>query len=413
MPSAPASRLSKEPISRIVNTGNLPQDGALPFQPRTQTDRAPAAIFPMHILHIIRSANFAGSERFLLTLARAQKELGHRASAVIIPGKRMEAISREEGLDLAPVAANAFFGSRRVARWARENGVDVIHTHLTGAARLGLAVAKRLDIPCVAHLHIYRADPAYKAVALYPKGQLVGVSRHVAAFYEKSFSLAPGSIPVAMNASYVLEDPQAVFTRAEAAAALKDELDLPEDSRLLLFTGRLSKGKGQDVAIEAMKSVALRHPEARLLLVGTAKRGSGMEGALRRQVREAGLEGTVLFLGFRRDVVRLMRAADLCLMPSRHDVMPLVAVEAMMLGCPLVGTRVCGVPELIEDGRTGLLVAPEDPQALAQATIRLLDDPALARDMGHNAEIHTKKECAPALLAERIGAVYAACGAGR
>jgi glycosyltransferase involved in cell wall biosynthesis len=364
----------------------------------------------MHILHIIRSANFAGSERFLLTLARAQKEQGHRTTAVIVPGKRMEAICRDEGMDLASVPANAFFGSIRLARWARENGVDVIHTHLTGAARLGLAVAKRLDIPCVAHLHIYRADRAYEAVARYKQGRLVGVSRHVAAFYEKSFSLAPESIPVAMNASYVLEDPQAALTRAEAAEALRDELDLPEDSRLLLFTGRLSKGKGQDVAIEAMKTIAARHPQARLLLAGTAKRGSGMEATLRRQVREAGLEGTVLFLGFRRDVVRLMRAADLCLMPSRHDVMPLVAVEAMMLGCPLVGTKVCGVPELIEDGKTGILVPPEDAQALAQATIRLLDDPAAAREMGANAEIHAKRECAPALLAERIGAVYAACG---
>ncbi len=364
----------------------------------------------MHILHIIRSANFAGSERFLLTLARAQKEEGHRTTAVIVPGKRMESICREEGMDLASVPANALFGSIRLSRWARENGVDAIHTHLTGAARLGLAVARRLGIPCVAHLHIYRADPAYAAVAAYGKGRLVGVSRHVAAFYEKSFSLAPGSIPVAMNASFVLENPDAALTRTEAAAALRDELDLPEDSRLLLFTGRLSKGKGQDVAIEAMKTIAARHPQARLLLAGTAKRGSGMEAVLRRQVREAGLEESVIFLGFRRDVVRLMRAADLCLMPSRMDVMPLVAVEAMMLGCPLVATNVCGVPELIGDGKTGLLVPPEDPQALARAAIRLLDDPAAASAIGLAAEAHAGVECAPALLAKRIGAVYASCG---
>jgi glycosyltransferase involved in cell wall biosynthesis len=362
----------------------------------------------MVILQVIRSRNFAGSEQFMLTLSKALVRRGHRSIAAIIPGGRLEKICREEGLEIAPVSASSWFAASRLAEWARTAGVEVVHTHLTGAARLGLDVAARLDIPCVSHLHIYRADKAYGAVAAYPKGKLVGVSRHVAAFYEKSLNLPAGSVPAVMNSTFVQENPFAAYAKARAAEEIRTELSLPPETRLLLLAGRLSEGKGQDVMLDAMPGILAKHPEAHLLLAGTAKRGSFVRWKLERQAKKLGVAGNVHFLGFRRDGARLMRAAEVCLLPSRGDVMPLVAIESMMLGACLVASEVCGVPELVHDGETGVLVPPENPERLAGAVLTLLDERAKAAAIGANAANFAKEVCSPDVLAAKIEAIYKA-----
>jgi glycosyltransferase involved in cell wall biosynthesis len=366
-------------------------------------------IYLMVILQVIRSRNFAGSEQFMLTLCKALSRHGHRCIAVIVPGGRLEKIAREQGLEIAPFSASSHFSRERLAAWARLEGVQVVHTHLTGGARLGLFVAERLGIPCVSHLHIYRPDAAYAKVAAYSRGSLVGVSRHVAAFYESNLHLPEGSVPVVMNASFVCENPDATCDRVRLATEVAKELKLPVDARMLLVAGRLSKGKGQDVMIDAMPEIVARHPEAHLLLAGTSKRGSFVMWKLMRQVIRLKMGRNVHFLGFRKDGVRLMRAADVCLLPSRSDVMPLVAIEAMMLDACLVASNVCGVPELVHDGDTGVLVPPEDKSRLAQAVCGLLDDKGAADAMGVRAALFAQSVCDPGTLAARIEGIYEAC----
>ncbi len=143
----------------------------------------------------------------------------------------------------------------------------------------------------------------------------------------------------------------------------------------LLFVGRLRIRKGVEVLLEA-----LRGSPARLLIAGDGEH----RAALQRKAAELGLGSSVVFLG-RCDAPRvraLLRGAAALVVPSTYEGMPLVVLEAMEAGLPVVASRVSGIPEVVEDGRTGWLVPPEDPGALAAALAEVLERPDEARRRG-------------------------------
>jgi glycosyltransferase involved in cell wall biosynthesis len=175
----------------------------------------------------------------------------------------------------------------------------------------------------------------------------------------------------------------------------------------LLCVARLDPQKGHPYLIEAMRGVLERFPDARLVLVGAAQQGSEeYVAALREQAAGAELVGKVAFAGERQDVPRLMAAADVFVLASLWEGFGLVFAEAMGAGTPVVGTRVSGVPEVVEDGETGFLVPPRDPQALAGALIRLLGDPAERRRMGNNGYRRVRERFAAPRMVEQTLAVY-------
>lgn len=151
----------------------------------------------------------------------------------------------------------------------------------------------------------------------------------------------------------------------------------PADGRVL-FVGRLAHQKRPDVAIRAFADVLRRHPHARLDLVA--------DGPLREDVEELvaarGLTDAVRFLGGRQNVPELLAQAHCTLLTSDYEGLPLTVLESMAARVPVVATSVGGVPELVVDGQTGLLVPPGDPQAAGAAIDRLFGDPALARRLG-------------------------------
>jgi glycosyltransferase involved in cell wall biosynthesis len=147
----------------------------------------------------------------------------------------------------------------------------------------------------------------------------------------------------------------------------------------LVVVGRLATRKGQDLAIRAAAVVVQAGHDVHLTLVGDSYPGyEDVSEGYRALAVELGLEQRVSFVGF-TDPHPYVRAADVVLVPSRVEPFGLVAVEGMLHGRPVVAAAVGGLPEIIDDGRTGLLVRPEDPSALASAILRLLDDPGAAR----------------------------------
>ena len=152
--------------------------------------------------------------------------------------------------------------------------------------------------------------------------------------------------------------------------------------RNLVVVGRLARRKGQDTAISAAALVRRAGFDVQLTLVGDGYPGyEDYVDHLRELAVEEQVGDVTVFAGF-QDPTPHMAAADVVLVPSRVEPFGLVAVEALLLGRPLVATRVGGLQEIISDGETGLLVPPEDPQALAEAIIRLLSDPLAAAALG-------------------------------
>ena len=165
----------------------------------------------------------------------------------------------------------------------------------------------------------------------------------------------------------------------------------------LLFVGRLRIRKGVEVLLEALRELRAQHPEARLLIAGDGEH----RAALERRAAELGLGPAAVFLG-RCDAPRvrgLLGGAAALVVPSTYEGMPLVVLEAMEAGVPVVASRVSGIPEVVEDGVTGWLVPPEDPEALADALVRVLEDPDGARRRGEAGRRRVDERFRPAVAA--------------
>ncbi len=155
---------------------------------------------------------------------------------------------------------------------------------------------------------------------------------------------------------------------------LREEYGLPPEGPLVGVVARLEQEKGHPTLIDAWPTVLASFPAATLLMIGE---GSRLE-ALTTQVRDLGLERSVIFTGRRDDVPEVTKSLDVAVLPSYREAQGLTILEAMALSRPVVASNVGGIPEMIEDGRTGLLVRPHDPTALADAILRLLRDHPLA-----------------------------------
>ena len=149
------------------------------------------------------------------------------------------------------------------------------------------------------------------------------------------------------------------------------------DGRSLLFVGRLSAAKGVPVLIDAMARLGRSHPETRLTLIGDGPDRAALEA----RAAEAGLSDRVAFAGYRDEhgVAEALAGTDIFVLPSFAEGLPVVLMEALAARCAVVTTRIAGIPELVRDGETGLVVPPGEAEALAQALARLLDNPALRR----------------------------------
>lgn len=182
-------------------------------------------------------------------------------------------------------------------------------------------------------------------------------------------------------------DGEAYALQAVPSAQTRAALGLPLEARPLLCAGRLVPVKGQTYLLQAWPSVLKREPRALLLLAGD---GSD-ETPLRARAAALGLAGSVRFLGFRQDIASLLACAELLVLPSLNEGFGMVLLEAMAMGRPAVASAVGGVPEVVLDGRTGLLVPPADPEALAAAILRVLGDPGFARQMAEAGRERARK----------------------
>jgi glycosyltransferase involved in cell wall biosynthesis len=163
------------------------------------------------------------------------------------------------------------------------------------------------------------------------------------------------------------------FHPSNPPPGLKESLGFALDDPVLLVAARLDAQKGHRVLLDAIPLIQAEFPRVRLVCVG---QGS-LQEELERHVAKLGISEAVRFAGYYSDILPWLALADICVLPSFYEGLPLVAIETLAAGKAMVATAVDGTPEVIVDGRTGLTVPPGDVKALAAAIIRLLRDPAL------------------------------------
>ena len=150
------------------------------------------------------------------------------------------------------------------------------------------------------------------------------------------------------------------------------------DGPVIGYVGSLSKVKGPVYLLEAFKKILHFYPTAKLLVVGDGP----LKTMLKTVSAEKGISDSVLFMGFRRDVPQILKAMDVFVLSSVDEAFGISLIEAMYMGLPCVATNVGGIPEVVKNGSTGILVAPANSEALAKAIKELLDKPELAERYG-------------------------------
>ncbi|HXF74030.1 MAG TPA: glycosyltransferase, partial [Actinomycetota bacterium] len=159
------------------------------------------------------------------------------------------------------------------------------------------------------------------------------------------------------------------------------DLGIPDGVPVVATVANFKIHKGHRHLLEAASIVRRSLPEARFVLAGVGP----TEPRVREQAAALGLDGSVVFAGLRDDAPRIAAASDLFVLPSEREGLPIALLEAMALGRAVVATRIGGIPEVVEEGRQGILVPPRDPAALAEAILALLGDPGRRARMGEEA----------------------------
>jgi glycosyltransferase involved in cell wall biosynthesis len=203
---------------------------------------------------------------------------------------------------------------------------------------------------------------------------MVAVSEDIARFLCQAVGVKPDKIRTIYNGI----ETDLFCPNQRMREQIRQELQVTDEQSVIGAVGNLYPVKGHTYLVRAAATVTEVVPNAVFLIAG---RGH-LLGRLQAEARELGVENKIRFLGFRDDVPALLQAMDIFVLPSLSEGLPLSAIEAMASGKPVVATRVGGVPEVVVDGETGFLVAPEDAGGLAKKLVCLLKSPCLAQELG-------------------------------
>ena len=196
------------------------------------------------------------------------------------------------------------------------------------------------------------------------------------------------------------------LARIESAPArtaeVRRELGVPDGHALVLNVAHLADHKGQRWLVEAAPEILARRPETTIVIVGDGE----LRGELEAQVQALGVGDRVKLPGFRQDVPQLLKAADVFVMPSHMEGLGTSVLDAMAASVPVVGTTAGGMPEMIEDGVTGILCPIKDAGALARGVVRLLEQPELGRELAANAARMVRERFSTDAMVEGTLRVY-------
>jgi len=331
-------------------------------------------------LHVDSEMGFSGGEVQVFLLLEGLRREGHEVLLVCQPGSASQEHARELGIPVETVAMRNDLdlpGGLGLRRIIARSGAELVHLHTGRASWLGSLALRPGGPPAVVTRRQERpVRPGWRTRRMYG-----GAVRRVVAISESVRDcLVGGGVPadrIRVISSAV--DPERLRP-GRGREAFRAAMEVEEGVPVVLCLGSLVRRKGIDVLLEAL---ALLAADGRARLPRVWIVGQGPERpALEARSAELGLGASVRFLGRRAEVGDLFAACDLVCMPSRAEGLGVAALEAMAAGRAVLASRTGGLAEAVVDGRTGVLVSPDDPAALAEGLGALLADPARAARLG-------------------------------
>lgn len=337
------------------------------------------------VVYMAHAFMVGGAEEMVLNLVRRLPPRFEASVCCLVqPGPIGEEI-RHAGVDFRVLGVNPGirrpFDVARIARYLRDTRPTIVHTFLLTASLYGRAAAILAGVPVVigTEVNIYERKRRHHAwverLLMLGTDRVVVSADSVKQFYIGQVHADPAKIDVIYNAVDWSQ-----LATSMSRADMRASVGVPPEAPLAGIIARLTTQKAHVHLFDAIaRTPALDN--LHLMVVGDGE----LREQLAQRVAALGLSGRVRFLGARRDLGNLLRAIDMFVMPSLWEGLPLSMVLAMGAGLPVVATRVAGIPEVVQDGVTGLLVPAGDVTALGEALARLLESPGLRQRLGEAA----------------------------
>jgi glycosyltransferase involved in cell wall biosynthesis len=303
-------------------------------------------------------------------------------SCVLREGGTLGKKLHEQGVPLRFLDAHRYspLPVMTLTRIIREQKIDVIHVTDYQAATLGRLAAKLTGIPAIVHVRSHHSEFQRVPYPWYMERVNKGLASGTARAIANSESLRQFAIEMmgfAPDQVVTIHNPVSRFTMPEVTkeqvAKLREEYAIPEGTPVIGSVTRFYTSKGMCYLINAFAKVRAAIPNARLLLVGDGP----LAAELRRQASALELGDSVIFAGFRHDAPAHLPLFTIAAVPSLEEGIGNVAIEAIAAGVPVVASRTGGLPEVVREGKSGLLVVPADSAQLATLLIRVLMSPGL------------------------------------
>lgn len=346
------------------------------------------------VLQVVRPVA-GGMKRHVHSLVRGLMKAGYRVS-VASAGGAFAAELQAAGLAVTeiplrgtPHPIDDFICIKRISQLLKKQKIDILHAHGYRAGWVGRVAAKLARTPVVIYtvhssvLHnpwprwwarlFLRFDGYFGCLT----DRIIAVSNDL-----RQELVAYGRVPAHLVKTIYNGVEYRDNLNTLARHRIRAALGVSEGALLVGTVARLAPQKGVSVFLRATALIKEEHDDARFVVVG--------DGPLRRTLEEEAksLALPVTFTGFRNDVPEILKALDVFVLPSLTEGLPYVVLEAMACGLPVVATRAGGVPEVIQDGKTGILVAPGSEKELARGLAMLLRDGSLRRQLGTAARSH-------------------------
>ncbi|OGX40125.1 MAG: hypothetical protein A3C53_02815 [Omnitrophica WOR_2 bacterium RIFCSPHIGHO2_02_FULL_68_15] len=361
----------------------------------------------MRVLFLTTHVEVGGIPAYTVTLAEQLARRGHhpvvcsrggllveRLTAAGIPHHPVALGVKSE---LHPLMAVAIGQVLAVIRRARP---DVLHAQTRVAHAAAGVVGRLTGIPVVTTAHgFYDWHWGRRAFPFWGR-RVIAVSPSVRQLLIERYGVPPAK--VALIANGIAWTPWDPARLAEAVARFRQTSGIRGDGPVVGTVTRLAPAKGLPTLLQAFHQLRRQVPSARLLIVGDGP----LKTELVRSAYALGEQEQIIFSGIAVETRVPLSMMDVFVLPSHHEAFGLAIVEAMAMGRPVVASRVGGIPTIVDDGVTGLLVPPNDPDALARALGQMLDDPERRRAMGSAGHARYEREFTMDRVAREVESVY-------
>ena len=361
-----------------------------------------------NILVLLTASSGAGAERLVLYQMKNYDRKRFNLHVITLRKGNLEGefgnvdkinyscVNSKRKLSLKPI--------KKLLGYVNKNKIELIHTHLIEADMYGFITKlmnPKIKLICTKHdTNEFRRKIFWRLInKLFSLNvnQVLAVSKSVKEFITKYEFIPPQKIKVLYNGINTNK-----FKISEDTKKLKQEFKLKDKDFIIGIAGRLIKQKGHRYLFKAIATLKDKIPGIKLLIVGDGE----IRKELEEYVHKLNIEREVIFLGFRKDMPALYSLMDVFCLPSEFEGFGVVLIEAMACEKPVVATKVGGVPEVVLDGETGILVPPKNPDALAQAILKLLTNPVLSKGMGQAGRIRVEKYFAIGRMVKETEKVY-------